>query len=134
MEHDAVIIAWKEKVNFDLIRSMSVIIKQWSGDITSWAPSGIREFPAKDFEAYRRVMPHSEYVSGTSCLFKSMEEYVISYTKNLGFTGAFPISVKRVGVGESKVEGITGNGFFPSSPVQLTYLDITAMSLRLDSL
>ena len=60
-------------------------------------------------------MPHSEYVSGTSCLFKSKEEYVISYTKNLGFTGAFPISVKPVGVGESKVEGITGNGFFPSS-------------------
>ena len=92
---------------------MCVIVKQWSGDITAWAPGGIREFPAKDFEAYRHIMPHSEYVSGTSCLFKSKEEYVISYTKNLGFTGAFPISVKPVG-GESKVE-ITGNGFFPSS-------------------
>lgn len=52
--------------------------KQWSGNITAWAPGGIREFPAKVFEAYRRVMPHSEYVSGTSCLFKAMEEYVIS--------------------------------------------------------
>ena len=46
---------------------------------------------------------------------------------DIRFTGAFPISVKPVGIGESKVEGRMGNGLFPSSRVQLSYLDILAM-------
>ncbi len=61
-------------------------------------------------------------------MFKAMEEYVISYTKNFGFIGDFLISYKPVAVGASRVDGRTGIETFPSSHFQLTYPNITAMA------
>ena len=122
-DHDAGIIAWKEKVKHDLVRPTS-IIKQMDGLITTWAPGGVQTFPAKDFEAYRRVMPHSEYVSGSSCLFSAVKEYTTSYTQNLGYSGDFPIVFPPVEAGRSRVEP----GLVPASTLQLIYPNVTDMA------
>lgn len=53
-EYDSVIIAWKEKVKYDLIRPTSTI-KRWQGGekvITTWAPfQGTQTIQSSDFEA-----------------------------------------------------------------------------------
>jgi hypothetical protein len=123
-EYDAIVIAWKEKVKYDLIRPISVI-KRW-GDtmITTWAPGGVKTFPAYEFEAYRRVMPHSEYVSGTSCLFETTKSLIMGYMLHLGLDPSFPISFFPYQPGSSRVEpGIT-----PSETVTLSYSSIAEMA------
>ena len=126
-EYDAVVIAWKEKVRYDLIRPTSTI-KRWLGGrkkITTWAPSaGTQTFHSSDFEAYIRVMPHSEYVSGSSCLFAGVEDYVKGYLSRISvdstsFVVQFPYTA-----GSSKVEpGIT-----PAADLVLEFPTIEEMA------
>jgi hypothetical protein len=123
-ELDAAIIAWKEKVVFDMVRPTS-IIKRLGGDITTWAPGGIQTFRAADFEAYIRVMPHSEYVSGTACLFQAVEDFVVDYLSGIGLSTDFPVAFTPVDVGESVVEP----GAVPSSCITLQYPSIEAMNI-----
>lgn len=122
-EQDAAIIAWKEKVNYDLVRPTS-IIKRMQGDITTWAPGGIQTFRAADFEAYKRVMPHSEYISGSSCLFQAGEDYILDYMTGVGLSTDFPVVFDPVDIGESKVEP----GLVPGSCVILQYSTIQEMN------
>lgn len=82
-EFDSIIIAWKEKVRYDLIRPTSVIKSLGDELITTWAPGGIQEIRAKDFEAYKRVMPHSEYVSGSACIFEALKDFVVGKSSNI---------------------------------------------------
>lgn len=125
VEEDAIIIAWKEKVAYDLVRPTTVIKTLGDQEITTWTPEGVRTFPAKDFEAYKRVMPHSEYVSGTSCLFQAQTDYITAYLDALKVSDpeSFPIQFPGVGPGESNVQP----GVVPSSCVVLSYPSIAAM-------
>jgi hypothetical protein len=68
--YESVIVVWKEKVNFDLVRPPSYARSEYANeDITSWAGPGLgtKTFKGKDFRSYIRTMPHSEYPSGSSC-------------------------------------------------------------------
>lgn len=124
-EYDSIIIAWKEKINYDLIRPTS-IIKDWGDElITTWAPGGVQTFPARDFEAYKRVMPHSEYVSGSACLFEALKDYVNGYLTNIGLdTASFPLQFGPFPPGSSDVEP----GIVPANELVLFYPNIDAMA------
>lgn len=123
-EYDTIVIAWKEKVATDLIRPTSVIKRRGEELITTWAPGGIQTFPARDFEAYIRVMPHSEYTSGSSCLFTGLSEYFVNYMELMGIGPELPVTFPAVPVGGSKVEP----GTVPSSPITLTYASLEQMN------
>lgn len=122
-EYDSVVIAWKEKVYHDLIRPTSVI-KRFPNDITTWALGGVQTFPAKNFEAYKRVMPHSEYVSGTACLFQSAEDYIKDYMTGMGLSTTFPVAFPEFAPGSSKVEP----GVVPAQSITLQYGSIEEMA------
>mmetsp|Transcript_27820 Transcript_27820/g.47290 ORF Transcript_27820/g.47290 Transcript_27820/m.47290 type:complete len:563 (+) Transcript_27820:224-1912(+) len=121
-ELDAVIIAWKEKVNHDLVRPTS-IIKKLGVNITTWTPEGQKEFPSSNFESYKRVMPHSEYPSGSACLFQTLEDYIVSYMNGMGLDPTFPVLFMPFPAGSSKVE--TG---VPAQTITLAYPSIEAMA------
>jgi len=75
---------------------------------------GVQTIPAKDFEAYKRVMPHSEYVSGSACLSQTQEELINGYFERIGLNSTnYLIKLPAVGPGESIVEP----GVVPSSPI-----------------
>lgn len=95
------------------------------GDITTWAPGGTQTFRAKDFEAYIRVMPHSEYVSGSACLFQGLEDFILDYMSGIGLSTDFPVEFNPVDVGESVVEP----GAVPSSCITLQYPSIEQMNI-----
>ena len=124
-EYDSIIISWKEKVHHDLIRPTSVI-KRWGNKrITTWAAGvGVKTFPAREFEAYMRVMPHSEYVSGTSCLFQASQEYIEGYMAHIGLDPAFPMSFLPYPPGSSKIEP----GLTPATTVTLQYSSFALMA------
>lgn len=124
-EYDSIVISWKEKVRYDLIRPTTVI-KRWGGrNITTWATGvGVTTFPAREFEAYKRVMPHSEYVSGTSCLFEASRGYIEGYMAHIGLNPAFPISFLPYPPGSSKVEP----GLTPATTVMLQYSSFALMA------
>ena len=105
-DYDAVILAWKEKIAYDLVRPTTVIKRLNDAQITTWAPGGVTTFPARDFEAYIRVMPHTEYVSGSSSIFQAQKDYIESYwSKALGFTDlTFPVMMLPFLPRSSKVE------------------------------
>jgi hypothetical protein len=124
-ELDAVIISWKEKVRHDLVRPPT-IIKKWRSNITTWAPGGVQTFPAANFEAYKRIMPHSEYVSGTSCIFQAVEDYIEEYMIGLGLDPTFPVAFDPFPPGSSNVEP----GVVPAEAVTLLYPSIAAMNTK----
>jgi len=83
VEVDALLQAWREKVRHDLVRPTTVIqrwgsdiIHTFNGDRASTAPESIA---ARDFQAFQRVMPHSEYPSGSACLCTAYAEITDLY-------------------------------------------------------
>ncbi|CAB9500033.1 Phosphoesterase PA-phosphatase related [Seminavis robusta] len=122
-ELDSAIIAWKEKISYDLVRPTS-IIKRFGGNVTTWAPGGVQEFPSENFEAYKRVMPHSEYVSGSACLFEAGEDYIVKYMQELGLSTTFPVTFNPFPAGSSSVEP----GVVPAADITLSYSSIEEMA------
>jgi len=84
-EYDGVIQAWHEKLRHDYVRPTTVI-KHWDSDMLNTFGGDIDHdgpvtIMARDFEALIRVMPHSEFPSGSSCLCTAYMEFVDSYTE-----------------------------------------------------
>jgi hypothetical protein len=124
-EYDATVIAWKEKVRYDLIRPTSVIKKLDGRDITTWTPNGVKTIPARDFEAYIRVMPHSEYISGSACIFEAQKVYVEHYLTTIGLDyDNFPVTFQTIPAGGSIAEP----GVVPAQPLALSYPNVAAMA------
>jgi hypothetical protein len=85
VEHDAILQAWREKVRFDRVRPTTVIqrwnndvINTFNGDPSSTEPEDIK---ARDFQSFIRVMPHSEYPSGSASLCTAYAEFTDLYTQ-----------------------------------------------------
>ena len=100
-EHDATIMAWREKVRHDVVRPTTVI-KRWGsdklltfgGDESLNEPIEPVEIAARDFHAFARVMPHAEFPSGSSCICTAYGELTDAWTKFL-----FNDTVKDMHVG-----------------------------------
>ena len=79
-EYDSTVIVWKEKVRYNLVRPTTVIKRWGNADITTWSPyKDNGKFVARDFEAYKRVMPHAEYPSGSACMCQTMSDTTLAY-------------------------------------------------------
>ena len=81
-EHDATVVAWKEKVRHDLVRPTTFIQRTKESDtINTWGGpyAGTQQIRGKDFQPYKRVMPHSEYPSGSACLCEAIQEFTDAY-------------------------------------------------------
>eukprot|EP01084_Bolivina_argentea_P246818 412988_1 len=83
-EYDAVIQAWKSKIKYDLIRPTSLIKADGNKKIITYGGPNkrLQEIRSKDFESYFRVMPHSEYPSGSGCLCIAATQFTDLYLKN----------------------------------------------------
>jgi len=86
VEYDGVIQAWHEKVIHDIVRP-TTYIKHWDTDILETFGGDLNHdgpvnITARDFEALIRVMPHSEFPSGSSCLCTGYQEYTDAYTQH----------------------------------------------------
>jgi hypothetical protein len=76
-EMDTVILAWKEKINHDLIRTTTTVQAKGSEQITAFDGTTINAY---DWTPYMRVMPHSEYPSGSGCICTGVHQYVDAFT------------------------------------------------------
>lgn len=84
-EYDATLQAWREKVRHDLVRPTTVI-KRWGSDVLNTfsgdkSMDGPKEINARDFQAFQRVMPHSEYPSASACLCTSYTEFTDAFSR-----------------------------------------------------
>jgi len=91
-EYDSVLAAWREKVRHDLVRPTTVI-QRWGEELLEGAFDGVRDthhwedetgpglkdIRAGDMHAFVRVMPHSEYPSGSSCICAAYREFTELY-------------------------------------------------------
>jgi len=85
-EQDAMVQVWREKVRHDSIRPTTVIQSWGAEEILTYAgnpASGPQSIDAKDFEAFIRVMPHSEFPSGSSCLCTAYVEFTETYLQKM---------------------------------------------------
>ena len=76
-DYDATLLAWKEKVAHDLVRPTTWLQEQLGEvEIKTYAGpyNGVQTIKGKNFESYVRVMPHSEYVSGSACICQALME------------------------------------------------------------
>lgn len=86
-EHDATLMAWREKVRHDVVRPTTVI-QRWGDDVldTFGGHKDVDhsvEIKARDFQAFQRVMPHAEYPSGSSCICTAYTEFTDAFTLGL---------------------------------------------------
>lgn len=109
-DFDAMLLAWKEKVKHDLVRPTTFIqnemgektIKTWPGPFSK---ESVKKLKGKNFEAYTRVMPHSEYVSGSGCICQAAYEFTDMWLeKMIGMPNSTQIVLPMFPAGSSKVE------------------------------
>lgn len=74
-ELDVVILVWKEKVRWDLVRPTSLIRALGEAQVSSFAGQHF----ARDWTPFIRVMPHSEYPSGSSCICTAVAEFIDAF-------------------------------------------------------
>merc|ERR1712238_409154 len=77
-EYDSILVAWKEKVTHDRIRPTTWIQNKMAKEefVTYGGPyQGVQTIKGKEFESWSRVMPHSEYISGSACICQSLQDY-----------------------------------------------------------
>jgi len=124
-EFDSTIMAWKEKVRWDRVRPTTVIQRWGDRKITTWAGpfKGTDEIRARDFQAYFRVMPHSEYPSGSACLCTSIAEYIDHFMQNMFGEESLTVTV-RFPAGSSLVEP----GATPSEDIVHTFADMSTLA------
>ena len=116
-EYDAILLSWREKVRHDLVRPTTVIqrwgsdeLETYNGDRESTASATIM---ARDFQAYQRVMPHSEYPSASACLCSSYAEFADAFVaSNYPDEG----SLNQIKVGEGGLQ-VNCEGEFPFAPL-----------------
>lgn len=126
-EYDAVLLAWKAKVETDLVRPTTWIQDQL-GDMvfSTWAGpfQGNKLIKGINFESYIRVMPHSEFVSGSGCLCQAIYEHTDAWVNdNLGIADSIPVALPPFAVGSSKTEpGVT-----PSEEINVVLPNMLAL-------
>eukprot|EP00968_Pinguiococcus_pyrenoidosus_P016702 scaffold1620_cov233-Pinguiococcus_pyrenoidosus.AAC.2 len=69
-EHDAVLMAWRSKATWNLVRPTTLIKELGNQLVESYAgpDQGVAVIKGQDWEPYILVQPHSEFPSGSSCL------------------------------------------------------------------
>lgn len=93
-QHDAVLVAWKEKRRHDLVRPTTLIRRLLAGKkIRAWRgmEKGVGMVKAEEWEPLVPVQPHSEYPSASAVLCTStMEHLRICLEQFLGGNGTIP--------------------------------------------
>lgn len=113
-DYDACILAWKEKVNHDLVRPTTWIQTEMAEvEFTTYAGpyEGVKTIPGKNFESYVSVMPHSEYVSGSACICQALMEltdgWMVLHDPDSD-PSTFSITLPTIAQGSSRTEpGVT---------------------------
>jgi hypothetical protein len=68
---DSLVVSWRDKVRNDHVRPTSIVHSFMGNDtLTAWAGPGAGQahMAGRDWQPYKRVMPHSEHPSGSSCI------------------------------------------------------------------
>lgn len=100
-QHDALIVAWKEKLRHDLVRPPTIIRRLMSGKQVKAFVSeeiGVRKIDAGEFEPYVPIQPHSEFPSASAVLCSATMEYL------------------KIGLERFVGEGVKLPNFFLSAP------------------
>ena len=130
-EYEAVIHAWREKRIWDLVRPTTLIKRGKAGDpiITYGGPGDAVQIDAQDFESYIRVMPHSEYPSGSGCICLAGAQFTEKFVfEKFGRTDPTPISIPRPGSPFLQGSSIIEPGITPSEDLFVTLSSLEEMN------
>ena len=129
-DYDAVLQSWLEKIRWDRVRPTTLIaecdergrpISKHKKITTYGGPyQGVKRINRVDFQPYIRVMPHSEYPSGSGCICKNLQGFTDAFLmdryglESVSITVPFP-------AGSSLIEpGVT-----PNEDLSVTFPDMT---------
>ena len=94
-EVDSIIITWKEKVRHDLVRPTTLIHSLGDEEVES----AMGTHKARDWAPHIRVMPHSEFPSGSACICKSLQEFFDAFVKEVSGGESLQITSELPGFG-----------------------------------
>ena len=84
-EHEGIVLNWGAKVRNDHVRP-TIVSQEILGDEPIenffFGGEGLATYPAEQWNAYIRVMPHAEFPSGSACLCYAASDYI---AETLGF-------------------------------------------------
>uniref|UniRef100_A0A7S1ZRM1 Vanadium-dependent haloperoxidase NapH1-like second helical-bundle domain-containing protein n=1 Tax=Trieres chinensis TaxID=1514140 RepID=A0A7S1ZRM1_TRICV len=124
IEHDSVVLAWREKVEHDLIRPTTVVQRMGDKTINSYRGPfmGTGDMSARDWHPYIRTMPHAEYPSGSACLCTAVAEYVDAYMADQHGNNTYP-TIWEFAAGSSETEP----GVVPAKALTLSFATMTEL-------
>uniref|UniRef100_A0A0G4IDW2 Vanadium-dependent haloperoxidase NapH1-like second helical-bundle domain-containing protein n=1 Tax=Chromera velia CCMP2878 TaxID=1169474 RepID=A0A0G4IDW2_9ALVE len=119
--HDATVLAWREKVYWNLIRPTTVAERLGGTERKStWAGGdvlGEREIKVVEWEPVIRTMPHAEYPSGSACMCKAWAEALTAFSGSDEVNKPSPALDIVVKKGQSKIAPHVR----PTEDVRLTF-------------
>lgn len=124
VEHDSVVLAWKEKINHDLIRPTTVVQSKGNQRINSYKGpgKGSGTLKAANWQPYIRTMPHAEYPSGSGCICTVVADYVDAFVSDQFGQPTFA-TTWDFAAGSSKIEP----GMTPASAMTLHFNNMTEL-------
>lgn len=87
VEHDAILLTWREKRRHDLVRPPTLIRRLGPAQILDTYPTALK---STEFEPYIRTMPHSEFPSGSASICNTIQNYTDGW---LIARGLSPLSI-----------------------------------------
>ena len=114
-EHDSVVVSWREKLRHDLVRPTSLVHELGDQKVISVDGEEIR---ARDWVPFQRVMPHSEFPSGSGCICTALTDVIRLFVKeySMGQDTDLEVAVFYP-AGSSR----TNPGTFPKNDTWLSY-------------
>lgn len=147
-EYDSILVAWKEKVAHDLVRPTTWIQEQMGGvefETYGGPYERVRTIVGKDFDSFVRLMPHSEYPSGSACICQSMAQYTDRWmdlthgellgksrfnAHNPGQSIAVPIATDQTGRGPPFLQGSSSTEKYVTPKKDITLIASSLTELR----
>ena len=108
-EYEGVLYAWRAKVMYNRVRPTTVVQsgKYTSKRIDTWGGpfQGEKRIKSRDFQPFIRVMPHSEFPSGSTCICRMILDFEDKFIPDQYpvlssfFGGSYPVfTLKRIGL------------------------------------
>eukprot|EP00195_Chlamydomonas_chlamydogama_P002093 CAMPEP_0202920818 /NCGR_PEP_ID=MMETSP1392-20130828/77039_1 /ASSEMBLY_ACC=CAM_ASM_000868 /TAXON_ID=225041 /ORGANISM="Chlamydomonas chlamydogama, Strain SAG 11-48b" /LENGTH=509 /DNA_ID=CAMNT_0049614331 /DNA_START=245 /DNA_END=1775 /DNA_ORIENTATION=+ len=91
--YDATLVSWRNKIIHNAIRPVSAVRYLYGAtNITAYRGpgKGTGIIPGSKWSSYLRTMPHSEFLSGSSCICSAFAEYNALYLGSEQFDYVFP--------------------------------------------
>ena len=125
VEHDAILLTWREKRRHDLARPPTLIRRLGPTRMLDTFPTVLK---ATEFEPYIRTMPHSEFPSGSASICNAIQNYTDGWIAVRGLQGEHSDAAFAISVSFPPGSSLVEPGTTPSQSLTVEFASMTQLA------